>query len=279
MKKTSIGAVIVSTALVLAGCGSESSGGSDGAEKINFTTSTQFPPMAFMEDNELKGFEIDFGTALAERAGFEVEWTKSKFSQFLSDVNSNRADAILGGMQDLPDRQGDFDWIDYLQTGYQFYTTDETAESESISELEDFCGLTVAASRNASYRPAIEEWSAANCNGDEIVVLDSDGSPDALLQLRQGRAQGVVQTVETVVYGTEQDDALEMVGDPFTTDYYGLGIKSDNDELQDRLREAFNEMIEDGTYEEIASDWSLGDQIVDRVTVNLEGRDDADAAK
>ncbi|MGO3231812.1 transporter substrate-binding domain-containing protein [Agrococcus casei] len=264
-------------ALLLTSCASggdaEQSGdatGDDATQTVIFSTGTQFPPMGYVEGGDLIGFDIDLGNALAERAGVEVEWAESEFSQFLADVNSGRSNAVLGAMLDTPERQETLTWVDYLESGFQFFTMKDTADEHGISGIEDLCGLTVAASRNSTYAGSINDWSAENCDGDDITVLDTDGSPDALLQLRQGRAQAVMQTSEAIAYIASQDEKIMPVGDPITSAFYGIGFPK-GDPMVEQFQTALEELIADGTYAEIAAEWGLDAQTVDQVTINLEG--------
>lgn len=280
MKKHAIVAMSAISVLALAGCSAgngaeatdESGDAQPAAESVSFSTGTQFPPMGYVEDGDLIGFDIDLGNALGERAGVTVEWSQSEFSQFLSDVNSGRTDAVFGAMLDTPERQETLTWIDYLESGFQFFTMQDTAEEFGITEISDLCGLTVAASRNSTYAASIDEWSAEHCGDAPIEVLDTDGSPQALLQLRQGRAQAVMQTSEAIAYLAANDDQIMPIGDRITSAFYGIGFAQDNEEMQQRFSDALEEMIEDGSYAEIAAEWGLEDQAVDRVTINLEGR-------
>lgn len=270
--KISTSVALLAVGSLAVACGSGSADGDAPDETLTVSTETQFPPMGFIEGDELKGFNIDIGEALAEEMDVNIDWSESEFSQFISDVSSSRSDAVIAGMLDNEERQESVTFVDFLETGFQFFTTDDVAAEQGIEEIADLCGLTVAASRNSSYADAIGEWSDENCDGDEISVLDADGSPDAQLQLRQGRAEAVMQTNETIAYLAADDDSVMTVGDPITSSYYGMFVDKDNDELANRFADALEVLIEDGTYQDIASEWGLENQAVDEVTVNLESR-------
>jgi len=201
--------------------------------------------------------------------GAEVKWEGMKFSQFLNSIATNRADAILGGMLATPERLESVTSVEYLSTGFQFSTSPEVAAEYGIEEATDFCGKTVAASRNASYKVEVDKWSAENCDVP-VEVLDTDGSPDARLQLKQGRALGVMQTAETVAYltGTEPDSYV-AIGEPITESFYGMLLSPENVELRDQLKVALETLIENGTYEELAQQWGVGAQTMDAPTINL----------
>ncbi|MGE6604935.1 transporter substrate-binding domain-containing protein [Halomonas sp. NPDC076908] len=260
--------LIMGTAITLLTTG----GKAVSSDTLSVSTETQFPPMGFIEGGELKGLNIDLGEALANRMGIQIDWRRSQFNQFLSDITTGRSDAVIAGMVDMPERQENHTFVDFFETGYQFFTTADVADSEGIVEIEDFCGLTVAASRNSSYAAAINKWSEDNCEQDHIRVLDTDGSSNALLQLRQGRAQGVMQTTETISYLAANDKGITAIGEPITSDYYGMIVAKNNPELADRLANALTEMMEDGSYKEILAAWDLEKQAIDEVTINLESR-------
>lgn len=275
---------LLAGSLLMSACGSSPDAGSGGEapgsenatgeadaqqETLVLATGTQFPPMGFYhpDSGELVGFDIDLGEALGEQMGVEIEWLETEFSQFLTSVETGRSDAILGAMLDIPERQDTVTFVDYLSSGFQFFTSQENAQE--ITEIADFCGQAVAASRNSSYKASILEWSEANCEpGSPIEVLDTDGSPDARLQLQQGRVVGVMQTNESVSY-LASTEGFVPIGEPITESFYGMGFAADNTEMRDAAHAALVELIENGTYEEILSDWELEGQDVETPTIDL----------
>lgn len=270
------GAVTSLMLLSACGAGDDADGGEaandSSGEQLTVSTETQFPPMGFIEDGELVGFNVDLGEALADEMGVEIKWNESEFSQFMTDVTTDRADLVLAGMLDNEERQESVTFVDFLETGFQFFTTAEIAEEHGIEEIEDFCGKSVAASRNSTYAEDIKEWSDENCGDEEISVLDTDGSPDAQLQLKQGRVEGVMQTSETISYMSSQDEEIQPIGEPITSSYYGMFVDKDDEELANRLADALENLIADGTYQEVAENWGLSNELVDEVTINLESR-------
>jgi polar amino acid transport system substrate-binding protein len=272
-----VAAALAAVAFGVSSCAADAGDGSAAEESdssigtITFATGTAFPPMGYtdIDTDELVGFEIDLGNALGEELGAEVKWEGMKFSQFLNSIATNRADVILGGMLATPERLESVTSVEYLSTGFQFSTSPEVAAEYGIEEATDFCGKTVAASRNASYKVEVDKWSAENCDVP-VEVLDTDGSPDARLQLKQGRALGVMQTAETVAYltGTEPDSYV-AIGEPITESFYGMLLSPENVELRDQLKVALETLIENGTYEELAQQWGVGAQTMDAPTINL----------
>ncbi|MGN0135006.1 MAG: ABC transporter substrate-binding protein, partial [Anaerotignum sp.] len=61
-----------------------------------------------------------------------------------------------------------------------------------------------------------------------------------------------------------KSDKFRMLEEPLSTEQYAIGFKLGNEELRDQVQATLNEMVEDGTFMEIASkyaDYNL-DQMV-----------------
>ena len=52
-----------------------------------------------------------------------------------------------------------------------------------------------------------------------------------------------------------QDDTLKMVGDPLTTEPYGVGIKDGDKQLKDFVDGVLQSVEEDGRWEETYQKW------------------------
>jgi polar amino acid transport system substrate-binding protein len=280
IKKSGIAltASLAMLAIGLAGCSTPAAApeaSDEGAKPsigtITVATGTQFPPMGYTDTdtNELVGFEIDLGEALAKELGADIKWEGMLFNQFLSSVATKRVDMVLGAMLTTPERLESVTSVEYLATGFQFSTSPEAAKEHGIKEITDFCGLTVAASRNSSYKVEIDKWSAENCDVP-VEVLDTDGSPDARLQLKQGRAQGIMQTAETISYlSSTEPESFVAIGEPITESFYGMLFDPKNTELRDQLKGALEALMDNGTYAKLLKEWGLDAQAMDAPTVEL----------
>ncbi|MGH3358970.1 MAG: transporter substrate-binding domain-containing protein, partial [Nocardioidaceae bacterium] len=224
--------------------------------------------------DQLTGFDIDLGNAIADEMGVELSWEQVDYNQFLTSLETGRVNMVMGGMGDTEERQSQATFVDYLQTGTQLYTSLEAQQQHAIKELTDLCGETVAASENSNYSIFIDAWSEENCQGKgqpAIKVLDTDGSPAARLQLEQGRAVAVAQTTETVSYQLKvEPDTYALLGEPIDTEFYGIGFAPEDEERQTEVREALATLIENGTYADIVKKWDLEGQEIEEPTVNLE---------
>jgi ABC-type amino acid transport/signal transduction systems, periplasmic component/domain len=162
-----------------------------------------YPPLEFKDPKTgtLTGLDIDLGNAIGKKLGVEIKWEEIGFEQMVSSLTTGRADMILSGMSDLPSRHETLDFVDYLNSGAQFYTTADRASE--FKEPEDLCGKTVGASRRTSFPNEMAKWSKENCEDKGkpgLKIVGTEGSADARTQLRQKRLDAAVQGSETLPY-------------------------------------------------------------------------------
>lgn len=243
-----------------------------GKDTLTIAVVPNYPPFEFKDPatDELTGFDIDLGQALTAKMGVKLKWEETSFDQMLSALATHRVDIILSGMTDLPTRRDKVDFLDYIQTGPQFYTL--KARSGDFPSMDALCGKRVGASRRTSWPDDIKGWSADHCvkaGKPEIVVVGTDGSNDARLQLRQGRLDAGVQGGETLPYqNTIEKGAYFPIGQPFLAQYTAMGMAKGGGPLNDAVTKAFGQLIADGTYTKILTKWGLQDHKVAKVIVN-----------
>lgn len=229
-----------------------------------------YPPMEFRDPatNELSGFDVDLGKALAARLGVKIEWQETSFDQMLPALTTHRVDAILSGMTDLASRHATASFVDYLKSGPQFYVL--AARAGEFKEMSALCGKTAGASRRTSFPSEIEKWSTANCGANPIKVIGTDGSGDARTQLKQGRIDAAVQGNETIPYvmGLEPN-TYAPVGAAFGgAQLTGLAVGKDDTALQQAVADALDALIADGTYKAALDKWKLTSNAIEKAAIN-----------
>ncbi|MBT9290954.1 ABC transporter substrate-binding protein [Prosthecodimorpha staleyi] len=244
------------------------------AGKVIVANQPNYPPMEYKDPatNQLKGLDIDLGLALAKELGVKVEWSDIGFEQMISSLTTGRVDLIHSGMSDLPKRRETLDFVDYMKSGAQFYTSYERKDEFKVPT--DLCGKKVAMSRRTSFPDETATWSKNNCEANgkpPIQVVGSEGSADARAQLKQGRVDGAVQGSETLPYliGLEKD-TYQIVGAPFTAVLQGIAFPKAETGLRDAYAGALKRLIASGEYKKIFDSYGLGITMLDTVLINGE---------
>jgi polar amino acid transport system substrate-binding protein len=144
------------------------------AGKIVAATQPNYPPIAFKDPatNALQGFDIDLGEAIAKSWASRSNGRETAFAQMISSLQTGRVDIAMAGMSDLPARREVVDFVDYMKTGPQFFTT--VANAGQLKSVEDLCGKKVGASRSTNWPAQMEELSKTVCgskNKPAMVVI------------------------------------------------------------------------------------------------------------
>lgn len=231
-----------------------------------------YPPLEFKDPKTglLTGLDIDLGNAVAQKLGVTVKWEEISFEGMIPALTTGRVDMILSGMSDLPPRRETLDFVDYLESGAQFYTNaDRKAEFADLSAL---CGKKVGASRRTSFPAEMAKWSKATCEDKgkpALEIVGTEGSADARTQLRQKRLDAAVQGSETLPYLMGQEpNAYAILGTPFSSVHQGMAFAKKDTELRDAVAKALGEMMADGSYAAVLKKWDLGTAKVDKVMIN-----------
>jgi polar amino acid transport system substrate-binding protein len=242
------------------------------AKVIKVAVNAIYPPMEYKDPatGTLTGFDVDLGDALAKELGVKFEWQESAFEQLLPSLATGRADLILSGLSDRPERRETADFIDYLNSGAQFFVLAERAGE--FKAPTDLCGKQVGSSRSTSFPKSIEEWSKANCEGagkPAITVVGTEDTASARLQLKQRRLDAAVQGSETIPYAmTLEPNTYQPIGTPFTSLSQGIAFTKQDTVLRDAVLLALKKLMADGTYTQIIAKWHLEASAAHQITLN-----------
>jgi polar amino acid transport system substrate-binding protein len=242
------------------------------AGKIVIATMPNYPPITYKDPatSKLMGLDIDIGEAIGKELGLKIEWQEIAFAQMLPSLQTGRVDLVMAGMSDLPTRRDQQDFVDYLRSGAQFYTS--TAMSKEIKSQADLCGKKVGASRSTNWPQQIGEWSQQNCvakGKPAITVIGTEGSIDARTQLKQQRIDAGVQGSETLPYlQTQEPNTYVILGDPFTTTLVGIPVLKTEPKLREAVKTALDNMQKKGIYDQILEKHGLKATAQKPITLN-----------
>jgi len=230
-----------------------------------------YPPMEYRdpESGKLVGFDIDLANALAKELGVTIAWQEAGFDQLLPSLTTGRIDLILSGLSDNPERRATADFIDYLNSGAQFFTS---VSRKDINQAEDLCGKTVGTSRSTTFPNDVKNWSDTHCVGAGKPAIKVEGTNDnaaARSELKQGRLDAAAQGSETVPYVMVLEPGVyKSIGAPFGGVPQGIAFTKADVLLRDAVLAAFKKVLASGAYTAIIAKWNLQASAVKQAAVN-----------
>jgi glutamate transport system substrate-binding protein len=260
-------------ALAVAGCGDDdddedggAGGGGDQAaqaeqfpanttlgkiqERGEITIGVKFdvPPFGFKnpQTNEVEGFDVDVGRFIAEELGVEPKFVEAISDNRIPFLERGTVDLILSTMTINAERDMEIDFSEpyYIARGRILVPQDS-----DIRGLEDLAGKRVCTALGSTYEETIRE----DAPEAELRLVDTYSE---CLELLQNGAIDAISTDDVILTGMIiQDDTLKMVGDPLTTEPYGVGIKEGDKQLKEFVDGVLRDVEEDGRWEQTYQKW------------------------
>jgi ABC-type amino acid transport substrate-binding protein len=206
------------------------------------------PPFGFQnpESNEVEGFDVDLGKAVAEKLGVTPKFIEAISDNRIPFLQDGTADLILSTMTINAERAQEIDFSDpyYIASGRILTKTDSP-----IKGLEDLAGKRVCTALGSTYEETIREQAPKA----DLKLVDSYSE---CLELIQNGAVDAISTDDVILTGMIiQDDTLHLVGDELTTEPYGAGIKKGDKQMVDFVNGVFEEYKQDGRWQETYDKW------------------------
>ncbi|MGM8211473.1 transporter substrate-binding domain-containing protein [Virgibacillus sp. W0430] len=262
--KKSLFGMLLLFALLLFGCGqdvntSQSNDSEESAEDealqkiidsevIRVGFEGTYRPFNFLNDeNEYTGFDVDIANEIAERMGVKAEFIATSWDSLIGGVKADKFDVIIAQMTVTEERKQSVDFTDpYVVTGSVLITREDT---EGINKLEDISGKKVGTGTGTTFAEVAESVEGANVTLYKTVN-------EYLQDLLNERLDVIINDQLLMSYNIKEEKIpVKIVSDVLNEDEIAMAVKKGNGGLIKKLNEELNNIIEDGTYEEIYRKW------------------------
>ena len=208
-----------------------------------------YPPMEFQDEKtkEFVGVDIDIIKAIVKEMGRKAEIVNVGWDGVIPGLLNGNYDVLISAMTITDERAAQINFSDpYLPSGQVILVR---ASNESIKVPADLKGKAVAVQMGTTGDFAVTKMEG-------VTVKRFNANPEAVQELRNGGADAVVADSTTLLYEAAQDNALKLVDrNPFTVEYYGIGVKKGNDETLNAVNKALASIKASGEYDKILEKW------------------------
>ena len=246
---------------------SSSSGGVGGGKEISVVIlPSSNPPAQIGTDDQATGYVMDMIKAAAGVLDYKVKFVPLDFAAGVTAVQSGRYD-VEAFMFGNADRYASFDVSVYYSQNNSIVTLKDAGLD--ISENSDLCGHKLAITTGAAYTDALDAVQAdCKAAGNPLDIVPLADAPSGLLALKSGQVD--MHLIQTDFAEAEAEKNPDVTVQPlkFYPQYAGLGFGKNNSELATQFTDAFNQMIADGTYGKIMSQYKVDAFEIDKAAVN-----------
>jgi polar amino acid transport system substrate-binding protein len=234
--------------------------------KLVFGSDVAYAPVEFFDTDgkTVIGIDPDLGKAIGEQLGITLEFQNATFDGLIASLKSKRIDLIMSAMSDNKKRQAEIDFVDYFSAGTSIIVKKGTT---GITSLDDFCGKTIAIQQGTT-QDDVAEAQKTKCGANKLTVLKFKTDPEALLQVKNGRAVADMNDFPVAAYTAQKQPDFEVVGEQIEAGPYGVGVRKEDTQLRDALQKALQALIDNGTYAKVLEKWQVTNGGLKTATVN-----------
>lgn len=251
--------------LALSACGDDGGGNGDSADPADFpegstmariaeegtiTIGTKFDQPLFGlqgPDGVPVGFDVSIGQLIADELGVEAEFVEAQSAQRETLIENGSVDIVVATYTINDDRKELIDFAGpYYVAGQSLMVA---ADNTDITGPDDLAGKKVCSADGSTPAQNIRD------NYPDAELVTYGAYTDCLDPLLSGQVDAV--TTDNVIlagYVNESPDDFKLVGDQFTEEPYGIGLKKGDDDFRTFINDTLEAAYEDGRWQEAWED-------------------------
>ena len=220
--------------------------------KLIMSTNAQFPPYEMVADGEgfngtgFEGIDVEIASAIADKLGLELQIDDMEFDSALLAVQNNTADVMLAGLSYSEEREEVVDFTDSYATGVQVVIVKEGSDVTMDNLGEKMIG-TQRGTTGYIYASDTPE----NGGYGEDHVLAYDNGATAVQALMNGQIDAVIIDEAPAKEFVAANEGLTILPGNWVEEQYCAAVDEGNTALQNAINTALNELMDDGTVDEI----------------------------
>ena len=245
-------------ALSLAACGKaeqndEKKGDTDSAKTFIMGIDAEYPPFSYMDENgEYTGFDVEICKAACDLLGWDMQVFSVNWDQKLVQLDAKECDCVWSGMTILDSMK---------EAGYvlsaPYYDNTQVImvkEGSDIKSSADLAGKVVAVQLGTSGEALLAEGGdLADLAATFADLTTCDSFLKCFTELGGGAVDAVIVDKPVAVSYAEKNEGFTVLDEGLGAEQYGIAFRADDAELCAQIESAVAQLVENGTYAEIAA--------------------------
>ncbi len=217
--------------------------------KMNVGTQVPYPPFENVNasTDELEGIDIEIMEYVAAKLNVTIQWTPMDFDPLFAAVQTGQIDCAISAIAITAERDlmNDFTIPYYVANQAVLVKNDST-----IATLEDLNDSDLATQTGTTGQWWVEE------NLDPVTHVHLADVPATVLGVENGQYDAFITDAYVAnKYANDTNYDLKVAFVIYTLESYGILIPDDEPELKAAIDAAVQDMIDDGTLDEILTRW------------------------
>ncbi len=250
MKKISIVLLVLVFALSLplfAGGAKE-----EGPKAYVFASDATWPPLEFVEDGVLTGFEVELIPLIGEKAGAPMVVKNIPWDTIFAGLANGAYDGVASGVTVTEERKNIMAFSTTILEAGQVVII-PTKDSATIKGIDDLTGKKIGVQIGTTGDFALANYPVEKRAYDDIGLAIEDmlnGNVDAAV------CDSLIAS-DFVLANENYKSRLVVVGEPFTKEDIAIAVRKDNTKLLALVNKGLEIAMADGSFDALKKKWNL----------------------
>ena len=246
-------AFVMVFALCACGAGTEAPATAPAAEAQTFTMGIdpEYPPFSYLgDDGEYTGFDVEVCKAACDLLGWNFEVFGVNWDEKLIQLDANECDCVWSGMTILDSMK---------EAGYvlsaPYYDSTQVLivkEKNGFTSSADLAGKAVAVQLGTSGE-ALLQGDLADLAATFSDVVTCDSFLKCFAELDGEAVDAVFVDYPVAKSYAAENEGFAIINENLGAEQYGIAFRAGDAELCEAIEGAVAELVENGTYAEIAA--------------------------
>ncbi|TCP43391.1 amino acid ABC transporter substrate-binding protein (PAAT family) [Tamaricihabitans halophyticus] len=201
-------------------------------------------------DGRYTGFDIDVATYMANELGVDsenIQWKEITSATRESALTSGEVDMVVGTYSITDERKQEVAFAGpYFETGQDLLVRSRSTDITGPSALD---GKRLCSIKGSTPAERVKEEFA-----QDVQLVEYNRYTDCIPALLTGQVDAM--TTDAVIlagYAADNPELLRVVGEQFSEERYGIGLRKGDSEGREALNKAIEKMITSGAWKQSLS--------------------------
>lgn len=236
---------LLATALFASGSKEKNNG-------YTFATDATWPPLEYVENGELTGFEVELVPLIGQAVDVEMKAKNIPWETIFAGLANGAYDGIASGVTVTEERKATMAFSQPILNVGQVVIIPTKSEG-IINSVNDLKGKKVGVQIGTTGDFALDTYDVKKKQYDDIGLAIEDmlnNNLDACV------CDSLIAS-DFVLANENYSKVLTIAGDKFTEEIIAIAVKKNNTELLDLINEGLTKIKEDGSFDELKAKWNL----------------------
>lgn len=217
----------------------------DSSQTMHFATSAQYPPFEYIQQGQLKGFDIDLANLIAQTLGKKAIFDDMQFSSVLPAVTSGQDDAAIATITITDTRKNNMDFSNpyYFEGMAVVYQQSHPIQSINAMKTQHMA---------AQLGSVMDLWLKKNLPAQAMTSFNTNNQ--AIEALLSGQVDGILMDGAQGAIFSQKHPGLGYAIVMQSEEGYGIALKKGSP-LQQPINNALEKLKANGQLEQLKKKW------------------------